>query len=149
MANRLRTIGRCSRTTDAPKRETARSRALDREFAAESRPQTAQKPPKRPEIHRQDAAYLDGTTNKGSNHPKMEGFFPCLPLNPLHPRADGDAVAAGFKKEIPFSYPELNHRECRVLVLDSEPAPEDWPVFSNNRRFPRGNPRCQVLPQVD
>ena len=30
----------------------------------------------------------------------MEGFFPCLPLNPLHPLADGDAVAAGFKKQI-------------------------------------------------
>jgi hypothetical protein len=24
-------------------------------------------------------------------------------LNPLHPRADGDAVAAGFKKRFPFS----------------------------------------------
>jgi hypothetical protein len=34
----------------------------------------------------------------------MEGLFPCLPLNPLHPRADGDAVVAGFKKEDPFSF---------------------------------------------
>jgi hypothetical protein len=35
----------------------------------------------------------------------MEGFDPCLPLNPLHPRADGDAMAAGFKKQNPFSKP--------------------------------------------
>ena len=100
MVIRRRTTGRCSRTTDAPKREIARRQVLQRKGCAASCPQTAQKPPKRPEIHRQDAEYLDGTTNKGSNHPKMEGFFPCLPLNPLHPPADGDAVAAGFKKQI-------------------------------------------------
>jgi len=29
----------------------------------------------------------------------MEGFYPCLPLNPLHPLADDDTVAAGFKKQ--------------------------------------------------
>jgi hypothetical protein len=53
---------------------------------------------KRPQIHLTNAETLDGTIDKGSNHPKMEGFFPCLPLNPLPPRADGDAMAAGFKK---------------------------------------------------
>jgi len=36
----------------------------------------------------------------------MDGFFPFLPLNPHHPRADVEAMAEGFKKEIPFS-------ECR------------------------------------
>jgi hypothetical protein len=37
----------------------------------------------------------------------MPGAVPGLnvigKLNPLHPRADGDAVAAGFKKRFPFS----------------------------------------------
>jgi hypothetical protein len=33
----------------------------------------------------------------------MDGYHPFLPLNPLHPRADGEAVAAGFKKRFPFS----------------------------------------------
>jgi hypothetical protein len=33
----------------------------------------------------------------------MEGFFPCLPLNPLPPRAHGEALAAGFKKQSPSS----------------------------------------------
>jgi hypothetical protein len=34
----------------------------------------------------------------------MDGFFPFLPLNPLHPRADGEAMAAGFKNRFPFSH---------------------------------------------
>ena len=84
-------------------REIARSRALDRELAAELWPQSAQNPAKRPEIHNTDAENLDGTGSEGTNHPKMEGFLPCLPLNPHHPRADGDAMAEGFKKENPFS----------------------------------------------
>jgi hypothetical protein len=33
----------------------------------------------------------------------MDGFFPWLPLNPLHPLADGDAMAAGFKKQFLIS----------------------------------------------
>jgi hypothetical protein len=93
---RLRTTGRCSRTTDASMREIARSRALDRELAAELWPQSAQNPVKRPEIHNTDAENLDGSILESSNHPEMEGFYPVLPLNPHHPRADGDAVAAGF-----------------------------------------------------
>jgi hypothetical protein len=58
-------------------------------------------------IHLQHAETLDGTVDKGSNQIKMEGFFPCLPLNPLHPRADGDALAAGLKKQILCS--NFNH----------------------------------------
>jgi len=98
-------------------REIARSRALDRELAAELWPQSAQNPAKRPEIHNTDAENLDGTGSEGTNHPKMEGFLPCLPLNPHHPRADGDAVAAGFKKEIPFSFQFIIMNPLRTLIL--------------------------------
>jgi len=62
--------------------------------------------PKTPEttaIHHTDAENLDGPGTRGSNHPNMDGFYPFRPLNPLHPQADGDTVAAGFQKETPFS----------------------------------------------
>jgi hypothetical protein len=58
------------------------------------------KNPTRQEIHLQDAESLDATIDNGSNHPKMEGFFPRLHLNALRPRADADTVAAGFKKHL-------------------------------------------------
>jgi len=51
----------------------------------------------------------------------MEGFFPCLPLNPLHPRADGDALAAGLKKQILCSKlapaPAISQREAMKLAV--------------------------------
>jgi hypothetical protein len=42
-------------------------------------------------------------------------------LNPLHPRADGDAVAAGFKKRFPFS----NHSEDAFELFDLEADPSE------------------------
>jgi hypothetical protein len=50
-----------------------------------------------------NAETLDETTNTGSNHPKMNGKTPFLPLNPLHPTPTGDAWAGGLKKRFPFS----------------------------------------------
>jgi hypothetical protein len=70
-------------------------------------PANGPKPPKRPAIPHTDAETLDGPGTKGSNHPTMDGFYPFRPLNPLHPRADGETVAAGVKKRFPISNPNL------------------------------------------
>ena len=84
-----------------------RSLILHREDGAESCPDSAKNRLKRPQIHLTNAETLDGTIDKDSNHPKMDGIFPCLPLNPLHPRADGEAMAAGSRKRFPFSFSNL------------------------------------------
>ena len=77
--------------------------SLDRQGAAESWLNSVPKPRKRLGVHCPDAESIDETTHKESNHPKIDGFYPFSPLNPHHPRADGDALAAGFKNQSPFS----------------------------------------------
>jgi DNA (cytosine-5)-methyltransferase 1 len=56
----------------------------------------------------------------------LDGFFPCLPLNPLHPLADGEAVAAGFKKQIPISNMTFANQGKSV----SSGAPGELPILS-------------------
>jgi hypothetical protein len=62
-------------------------------------PKFGPKPLKRPRIHRQDAETLDGTSNKGSNHPKMNGKLPSSPLNPHHPAPTVTRGRAGTESD--------------------------------------------------
>jgi hypothetical protein len=73
-------------------------------MVTQSRARIWPKSRKRAEIHRPDAESIDETTTKGSNHPKIDSYYPFRPLNLLHPLADGEAMAAGFKKQILRSF---------------------------------------------
>jgi len=54
-------------------------------------------------IRHQDAENIDAAINTSSNHPKMHGKTPFLPL-PLHlPTPTGDSWAEGPVREIPIS----------------------------------------------
>jgi hypothetical protein len=73
----------------------------------------------------------------------MDGFFPCLPLNPLHPLADGEAVAAGFKKQIPISSTLKHghgaygpaHMASRGTFLNVVKTPGDPPLGSSGTQI--------------
>jgi len=57
------------------------------------------KGPKRPESHHQDTENIDETTNKGSNHPKMDGFFRFFPLLPFIPEPTESREWRGFSRD--------------------------------------------------
>jgi hypothetical protein len=51
-----------------------------------------------------------------------------MPQSPIHHLSHPEPGIRPLKP----AHPELDLGEGRVLVLDGETAPDDWPVFSNN-----------------
>jgi len=70
-----------------------------------------------------EAENLDETPRPGSNHPRMNGKFPFLPLNPHHPTPTGDSCAGGAEKQIPVS--SVNQSQLEAWKLRSNARAAD------------------------